>query len=101
MGFKVGKDVPPMERELIYLLSDLYVKWGFCIPPDSFDRISKMEYYYVDDFTLDVLEAEGVETAYETVWKKKISEKFKERFGDVKIDAITFQGRIRGQKEDW
>jgi len=35
MGFKVGRNVPPMQRELIYLLADLCVKWGFCIPPDD------------------------------------------------------------------
>ncbi len=101
MGFKVGKDVPPMERELIYLLIDLCVKWGFCIPPGDFDRISKMEYYHADDFAMDVVEAEGLDAYPEVRWVKRIAERFKERFGKDEIEASTFTDRVRGQKENW
>ncbi len=31
-----------MERELIGLLTDLCAKWGFCIPPDHFEQITKI-----------------------------------------------------------
>ena len=101
MGFKVAKNVPPMERELIYLLADLCVKWGFCIPPDKFEEISKRDYYHADDFALDVLEAEGMELINCSGWAKKISKRFRERFGREEIESSTFTDRIRGEKECW
>jgi len=99
MGFKVGKNVPPMERELIYLLADLCVKWGFCIPSEDFEQISKMDYYHAEDFAEDVVKAEGME-GY-TSWTNRISERFKERFGSDEIDSETFVDRVRGIKENW
>jgi aminopeptidase-like protein len=99
MGFKVGKDVPPMERELIYLLYDLCVKWGFCIPPNDFEQISKKKYYHAEDFAIDVVKAEGME-GY-TNWTNRITERFKERFGSEEIDSKSFVDRVRGIKENW
>ncbi len=99
MGFKVPRDTPPMERELIYLLADLCVKWGFCIPPDDFDKISKMEYYQAQDFAMDVVEAEGLD-GY-SGWVNKIAQRFRVRFGMDEIDSSTFVDRVRGQKENW
>ena len=99
MGFKVPKDTPAMERELIYLLADLCVKWGFCIPPDSFERISKTDSYNNNDFAMDVVEAEGLD-GYSS-WVNRIAERFRERFGTDKIDSTTFVDRVRGNKENW
>ena len=101
MGYKQGKDTPPMERELNYLLGDLCVKWGFCIPPDDWDKISKSESYNAKEFAEDVVAAEGMNPEYETKWVKKIAKKFKERFGDDSITTSTFLDRVRGQKEQW
>lgn len=101
MGLKGRKDIPPMERELTYLLADLCVKWGFCIPPDDLDKIAKMSYYHANDFARDVAEAEGVESYPEAHWVKKIEERFIERFGKDEIDASTFIDRVRGQNEHW
>lgn len=99
MGFKVRKDVPPMERELIYLLYDLCVKWGFCILTDDHDEISKKEYYHAIEFAEDVVKAEGMEDYSE--WMDRISERFKERFGTDEIDYSTFVDRVRDIKENW
>jgi len=88
-----------MERELIYLLVDLCVKWGFCLPPDSFKQISKKDYYNDKDFANDVVEAEGVD-GYSS-WVNKIAERFRERFGTNEIDSSTFVDRARGVKENW
>lgn len=99
MGFKIGKDVPPMERELKYLLYDLCVKWGFCIPPDKQDKISKKEYYQAIEFAQEVVKAEGME-GYNR-WVNRIAERFKERFGTDRIDSSTFVDRVRGIKENW
>lgn len=99
MGFKVPKGTPPMERELIYLLTDLCVKWGFCLPPDSAEQISKMDYYNDRDFATDVVEAEGLD-GYSS-WVNRIAERFRERFGTNEIDSSTFVDRVRGEKENW
>ena len=95
----MGRNVPPMERELTYLLVDLGVKWGFTIPPGDLDRIVKMSFYHADDFALDVVEAEGLDEG--SVWVARIAERFKERFGTDEIDASTFVDRVRGIRENW
>lgn len=101
MGFKVPRNTPPMERELIYLLVDLCVKWGFCIPSDDFERISKMEYYHAQDFAIDVVTAEGMEAYPDSGWVKSIAERFIVRFGKDEIDSSNFTDRVRGHQEDW
>ncbi|MCI5056307.1 MAG: hypothetical protein MRY83_09370 [Flavobacteriales bacterium] len=99
MGFKLGNNIPPMERELSYLLHDLCVKWGFCLPPDYQDLISKKESYNSLQFAQDIIKAEGME-GY-TEWVNKIAERFRERFGTDEIDSSTFVDRVRGTKEIW
>ena len=88
-----------MERELNYLLYDLCVKWGFCIPSESIEKITKRAKYKDKDFALDVVEAEGLDQ--HSSWVDKIAERFRERFGTVEIDSMTFVDRIRGIKESW
>lgn len=100
MGYKQPKDMPPMERELNYLLHDLCVKWGFCIPPEDQTNIAKSEHYTADSFARDVLVAEGLDPGYSN-WTIKIANKFIERFGTDEIDAASFVDRIRTNKEDW
>lgn len=90
-----------MERELIYLLYDLCVKWGFCIPSDDFDQISKMEYYDADGFAMDVVKAEGMDAHPGAEWVIRIAERFRERFGTNEIDSTTFVDRVRGINENW
>ena len=87
-----------MERELKTLLNDLCAKWGFCIPEEDFDSISKQQYYRAEDFALDVVLAEGLEYSE---WVSKIGKRFKQRFGSDEIHAETFVDRIRGIKENW
>ncbi len=99
MGFKVRKNIPPMERELIYLLADLCVKWGFCIPPDDHDEISKKKHYRAIEFAEDVVNAEGMEGYLD--WVNRIAERFRERFGTDEIDSATFVDRLRGNQENW
>ena len=99
MGFKLPKGTPPMERELTYLLSDLCIKWGFCIPSDSIEQISKMDYYNDKDFAMDVVEAEGM-NGYSS-WENRITERFRERFGTNEISSSTFVDRVRDIKENW
>lgn len=99
MGFKVGKNVPPMERELIYLLADLCVKWGFCVAPDDQRVISQKTHYRAIEFAQDVVKAEGMDGNF--AWIDKIAERFRERFGTEEINSLTFVDRVRGTKENW
>lgn len=101
MGFKVPRDVPPMERELIYLLHDLCVKWGFCIPSDHFDVIVKKEFYHAEDFAMDVVKAEGMDAYPESDWVQRIAKRFIVRFGKNEIEVTTFTDRVRGLQENW
>ena len=99
MGFKVKKNIPPMERELIYLLADLCVNWGFCLGTEDQNAISKKEHYHAIDFAKEVVEAEGMDGYAD--WIDRIAERFFERFGTDEIDTSTFIDRVRDKKEIW
>lgn len=90
-----------MERELEYLLYDLCVQWGFCIPPESADRICKMTRLTATIFAASVIEAEGLNPQYEHKYVRRIVLKLRERFGQNHISTETFVDRVRGQKENW
>ena len=90
-----------MERELSYLLYDLCVIWGFCIPPIRAEEICKMSHWSAKEFALSVVEAEGMNPEYEQEWVRGIAEKFRERFGAEEILESTFVDRVREHKESW
>ena len=98
---KIPAETPPMERELIYLLADLCAKWGWCIPPVSAESISKMPELDAKTFARCVVEAEGLNPEYELTHVRKISHKFRERFGSDQISSSSFVDRVRDQKESW
>ena len=93
--------MPPMERGLSYLLYDLCVKWGFCIPTARAEEIRKTSLWSAEEFAISVVEAEGMNPEYEQEWVRKIAEKFRERFGAEEISESTFVDRVRDQKESW
>lgn len=88
-----------MERELVNLLADLCVNWGFCISPDDYNVISKKEHYQAIEFAQDVVKAEGMDVY--SYWINRIAERFRERFGTDEIDSSTFVDRVRDKKENW
>ncbi len=101
MGFKLDPKTPPMERELTYLLADLCVKWGCCIPPHAADEICKMAELDAETFAESVVAAEGLNPAYERELVRKIATKFRERFGADPISASAFIDRVRRSRESW
>jgi len=101
VGNKQDAEIPPMERELNYLLDDLCVRWGFCIPPLNAESISKEVSISACDFASLVLEAEGMNPLSEKKWQKRISNVFKDRFGAEKIHKSSFTDRVRDIKEIW
>ena len=90
-----------MEREINYLLYDLCVIWGFCIPPNKNDEICKRTNLTAEQFANEVIEADGMKPEHEKQWIRKIAGKFRERFGVEEINQSTFTDRVRGQKEIW
>lgn len=101
MGLKLGPNTPPMEREITYLLYDLCVRWGWCIPPISAEQISKRTQLNAEEFAFSVVAAEGLNAEYERKYVRKIAAKFRERFGDDEISTATFVDRVRGHDESW
>ena len=79
MGFKFDKTVPPMERELAYLLYDLCVNWGFCIPPVRAEELRKLMYLSAEEFAINVVEAKGMNPEYESKWVRRITNKFRDK----------------------
>jgi hypothetical protein len=101
MGFKLTSDTPAMEREIMCLLDDLCVKWGFCIPPTNVERICRMSHLTAKTFATGVVEAEEMNPEYEHRWVRKIAAKFRERFGSEEISNATFVDRVWNHKESW
>lgn len=71
-----------MSKKIEYLLNDLCVDWGFCIPPDDQRRIIEARSWEADDFSCQVLNAERMNPEYEKQWRKKIRSRFIEYLGD-------------------
>lgn len=71
-----------MNKEIKYLLKDLCVEWGFCIPSVDAEKIANMQKLEADEFACLVLEAEGMKPEYEKQWRRKIRDIFIEKFGD-------------------
>lgn len=64
-----------------YLLDELCVEWGFCIPPNDAEIIKEEKYLEADEFACKVLIAEGMDPEYEIRWRRKIRNKFVDQFG--------------------
>ena len=71
-----------MNKKIEYLLSELCVEWGFCIPPAEASRIASMKSLEADEFACNVLVSEGMKPEYEKQWRRKIRERFIEKFGN-------------------
>ena len=81
MGMRRPKNLPPGERKLSYVLYDLCVKWGYCIPPADGERIAKSKEITAEDFAIEVLKAEGFAPEQEPERVRKIAAYFVEQVG--------------------
>ncbi len=61
MGLSRPNQYAPTERTLRYLLYDVCVTWGFCLPPADADRIATSSNLSAEQFAEEVLLAEGFE----------------------------------------
>lgn len=62
-------------------LDDLCVDWGFCIDPASLKRLICSDYINADEFACSILKAEGMNAEVEIGWRRKIRNRFIEKFG--------------------
>jgi hypothetical protein len=81
MGMRRPNDFPPGERKLRYVLYDLCVKWGYCIPPADGDRIAQFKEITAEEFAIEVLKAEGFAPEQEPEQVRKIAAYFVEQIG--------------------
>ncbi|MCL1038243.1 hypothetical protein L2750_13930 [Shewanella submarina] len=70
-----------MYHAVEYLLKDLCVELGFCIPLGDSERIKEQDYLEVDSFACEILIAEGMSPEYEVQWRKRVCNRFIEKFG--------------------
>tara|TARA_R110000850_G_scaffold177345_1_gene303177 strand:- start:520 stop:762 length:243 start_codon:yes stop_codon:yes gene_type:complete len=69
------------DRKIQYLLGDLCVQQGFCLPPKEQDRIASIGTWEAESFAKDVVASEGLNPEYETKHVRNIRNKFIEVFG--------------------
>ena len=70
-----------MSRNIEYLLKDICVDLGFCIPPNDQLEIMSADSWNADDFACQILKAEGMNPEYEKQWRREIREKFIKTLG--------------------
>ena len=70
------------EVELRRLLGWLCIEWGFCIPPEASEDISRRASLSANEFASAVLQAEGMNPEYEEKWFQRIRDRFVEKFGE-------------------
>jgi len=81
MGMPRPSQSPPGERKLRYVLYDLCVQWGYCIPPADQERIAASKEITAEQFAIEVLKAEGFAPEHEPERVKDIANFFVEKVG--------------------
>ncbi len=84
-----------MQEALDFLLYDICVDLGFCLPPDDNARICAMESWDADAFAEEVFRAEGMDPNENLKWKREILNRFIDMFGSSSVDSETFQQRLK------
>lgn len=92
---KMKKRHPPntMSEALDFLLYDICVELGFCVPPQEHTRICATEFWDADAFTAEVFRLEGMDPDEHLTWKRQIHKRFTDMFGSGSVDAESFQQR--------
>jgi hypothetical protein len=70
-----------LSNDLDSLLDDLCREWGFCNRPAALDLVTEGALLSASEFARAVLQAEGMNSEYETGWMRRIQERFIARYG--------------------
>ena len=84
------KNAKSMAGALRWILDDLCVEWGFCIPNKDAERISNTTHVGADEFACLVLEAEGMDAEMELKHRRAIRNRFRQHFGN-ELDISDFR----------
>jgi hypothetical protein len=84
---------PPktMPEALEFLLYDICVDLGFCLPPEDNARICAAAFWDAEAFTQEVFRVEGMDPAEHLTLKRQIHKRFSEMFGSNSVDHRSFQ----------
>jgi hypothetical protein len=82
-----------MSEALDFLLYDICVDLGFCLPPADNARICAAEFWDADTFTEEVFRVEGMDPNEHLNFKRQIHKRFTDMFGSSSVDAESFQQR--------
>jgi len=86
---------PPktMSEALDFLLYDLCVDLGFCLPPADTARICGEESWDADAFVAEVFRAEGMDPSEHLELKRQMRNRFVEMLGSSSVDSESFERR--------
>ena len=91
-NMKKRRSPKTMSEALDFLLYDLCVDLGFCLPPLDHAWICASEYWEADAFTQEVFRVEGMDPDEYLTLTRQVRERFTDVFGSV-ADPETFQQR--------
>jgi hypothetical protein len=81
------------QEALDFLLYDLCVDLGFCLPPADNARICASESWDADTFTAEVFRVEGMDPDQHLALKRQMRDRFIEMFGSSVVDSESFEQR--------
>ena len=76
------KRKPDLPTDLDSLLDDLCREWGFCNRLTAADLLIEGAPLGADEFARAVVQAEGMNSEYETSWMRRIEARFIARYGE-------------------
>src|SRR6266576_7116544 len=82
-----------MPEALDFVLYDICVDLGFCLPPEDNARICATESWDAETFTREVFRVEGLEADEHVTLKRQIHKRFTDMFGSSSVDNESFQQR--------
>ncbi len=72
-----------VQRQLGFLLKDLCVEMGFCLPPDDWTRIVATEMWDADAFVAEVFRCEKLNPDEFRQLRRQVGERFENCFGEA------------------
>lgn len=77
-------------EDLNLLLADFCMQWGFCNQLRAEHLVQPGKILTAEEFARSVLEAESMNAEYELKWRRRMRDKFVERYGpSVSIDSYV------------
>jgi hypothetical protein len=80
-----------MAEGLDFLLYDICVELGFCLPSAENARICATKSWDADGFAAEIIRIEGLNPDEHIAWKRRMRNRFIEMFGSNSIDSESFE----------